>query len=564
MKIGIYLGYAPYAKTFSLKQEGLGRYLAFLIKGLTQLDNEIVIACPNWVVNALDELFDEANIDKEKIKFILPSSLPILYRWYLKHVNKELKVKRNRLRGLSRVSYKFIGRIIDSILYTKNNIYFGFIFILGILVSLVFLPFAVVGGLFYALYKILYFFAKKLGLAKKNRASLKVWLKEKYRNTPILRKVYSKLRESYNSENIKEKIRLNSVDEIIRKINHMEEPTEIWYCPMAFWSEFHKIRGTKVVCAPDLVTAEFAQYFSKGEYVQSSNNVKHTLENGKYYITYCDYVKESLLKDKFGKDSADVIVINHAFNDMKQYVDVGDYFKKIPNMSNVNEYFARHIVMKSIPANSVNMAYYLSGTTDIGYDFSDVKYIFFSSQIRGNKNILNLIKAYEYILRVKNVQIKLFLTCDYNVDPEIRDYIYTNRLQYDILSFYSLTNQQLAALYMCADLVVNPTLYEGGFPFTFGEGLSVGTPSVMSRIPQTLEVLKDYDSDDYLFDPYNYMDIAKKIIYGLEHRTYLYDKQKVVYDALKTRDWCQVCDEYVSAFSHFIKRDALVDKGEVD
>ena len=37
------------------------------------------------------------------------------------------------------------------------------------------------------------------------------------------------------------------------------------------------------------------------------------------------------------------------------------------------------------------------------FDFSDVRYIFYASQNRPHKNILNLIKAYEYILRKKYI-----------------------------------------------------------------------------------------------------------------------------------------------------------------
>ena len=37
MKIGIYLGYAPYFEKISLRQEGLGRYISFLLKDLLRV-----------------------------------------------------------------------------------------------------------------------------------------------------------------------------------------------------------------------------------------------------------------------------------------------------------------------------------------------------------------------------------------------------------------------------------------------------------------------------------------------------------------------------------------------
>ena len=163
-------------------------------------------------------------------------------------------------------------------------------------------------------------------------------------------------------------------------------------------------------------------------------------------------------------------------------------------------------------------------------------------------------KAYEHILRERNIPLKLILTCNLNNDKELLNYIEQKRLQYDVLSFNSVTAQQLAALYMCARLVVNPTLYEGGFPFTFGEGMSVKTPSVMSSIPQVTEVMQGYGLEDYLFDPYDYLDMSAKIEKGLKNRDELIAKEQVLYDQLKNRTWKDVCREYVQAFEYFINR----------
>jgi len=52
-----------------------------------------------------------------------------------------------------------------------------------------------------------------------------------------------------------------------------------------------------------------------------------------------------------------------------------------------------------------------------------------------------------------------------------------------------LVEFRIAACYKLADLAVNPSLSEGGFPFTFTEALSVGTPVVMARIPVTEEII---------------------------------------------------------------------------
>lgn len=165
------------------------------------------------------------------------------------------------------------------------------------------------------------------------------------------------------------------------------------------------------------------------------------------------------------------MVVPHAQNDLMPFLDLADYFKRVPFKEDVNYYFARNIIMPGIFSSSVNMHRYLIQPDSYqSFSFKDVDYLFYPSQVRGNKNILNLVKAYEHILRERNIPLKLILTCNLNNDKELLNYIEQKRLQYDVLSFNSVTAQQLAALYMCARLVVNPTLYEGGFPFTFGEG----------------------------------------------------------------------------------------------
>ncbi|MFD2884495.1 glycosyltransferase [Pseudomonas lini] len=72
-----------------------------------------------------------------------------------------------------------------------------------------------------------------------------------------------------------------------------------------------------------------------------------------------------------------------------------------------------------------------------------------------------------------------------------KKFISEHGLQNDVLCLYGLSIQELAACYKLADLAVNPSLSEGGCPFTFTEALSVGTPVVMARIAVTEEILVD-------------------------------------------------------------------------
>lgn len=546
MRIGIYLGYAPYIKPMSLKQEGLGRYLSFLLKGFTQTGNEVMIACPNWVIPLVDELIADEDIDATSIEILTSTTEPVLFKAYVKWINRKHRPKTRRGR-LSRAVINWTDTILDIFLRAKNIAVLIALLVLCTLLGIAAIPFLILGGIIYGLARLV-----KTVLQKLFRVSVSVLSPRK-----ILRgtSVGKSLKKNWNAVAIQEKIRRYSTDEIIKKVKHMKNPPDVWYSPTAFWEEFNLFPGVRVVCVPDLVTTEFPTKFSKGYFANSTERISNTIKKGKHFITYCDYLRDSLLLAKYFKNKEDVMVVTHAQNDMLPFLNMAKYFERVPFKEDVNTYFAKNIILPGVLAHSVNMGPFLIGSDSFNnFSFKDVDYIFYPSQVRGNKNILNLVKAYEYLLRHKNIRVKLILTCNINNDEELHGYIYDNRLQYDVLSFNGVTAQQLAALYMCAKLVVNPSLYEGGFPFTFGEGMSVGTPSVMSNIPQVIEVMGDGSLQDYLFDPYDYKDMADKIEKGLQNREVLLEREKIIYRQLSARTWENVCEEYIHAFQYFIDR----------
>jgi glycosyltransferase involved in cell wall biosynthesis len=177
---------------------------------------------------------------------------------------------------------------------------------------------------------------------------------------------------------------------------------------------------------------------------------------------------------------------------------------------------------------------------------SRIRFIFYASQFRPNKNVISLLRAYEYLLRSRYISCRLILTGRPEVLPEIEAFIAERRLGRDIICLYGLTMQELAASYALADLAVNPSLSEGGFPFTFTEALSVGTPVVMARIPVTEEIVVDPElAETMLFDPYDWRDMADRIEYGLSNRQALLNMQMPLYQNLATRTWRTVVDEYI-------------------
>ncbi len=545
MKIGIYLAYRPFRKGFSLKQEGLGRYVASLVKNLCESGNQVTIACPKWFVDVLTDLFEDYKVDINSLELVTPKREPLILRLFYKKGQK----KRNHAWKwrIEKYSFRAFEVVIDIFLSIKNWLFLFGGLLVFILVFSILLPFLLLFFLLYSIYKLT---NKMFSLFGENSVSKFVshFVPQKFVNF-----IKNTVMTLLNGDYLAERVRQIAARELKYYIEHMKNPADIWYSPTAFWPEFNELNVLTVTCIPDLVSEEFALNFSRSKDIEYSiKRISDSIENGQYFITYCDYVKESLLVNKFGIHPQRIKSILMFVNDMVPEINVKDSFKFHPN---ANHIFARELLtrLSIYNVNALNPLYFCS---DVFFAFDDIKYIFYSSQVRHSKNILNLVKAYNYLLREEKTTCKLFLTGNYEHLPELKEYIHKHNLQNDVLCFWNVPNQILAALYTCAELSVNPTLYEGGFPFTFSEGMSVGTPSVMSRIPQVEEFVFGWNLEDCLFDPYNFTDIADKILYGLNNRDLLIQKQyplfKQHYDRTKSG---QAGKEYVEAFEYFMNLD---------
>ena len=151
-----------------------------------------------------------------------------------------------------------------------------------------------------------------------------------------------------------------------------------------------------------------------------------------------------------------------------------------------------------------------------------MRFALFTSQARSHKNLLQLIRTWEVLLRRHYCGAKLVLTCRLSDEPKVFEYIRAHHLQHDVLEISGVPSAILAALNMLATISINPTLFEGGFPFTFSEAYSVGTPSVMSSIPAVLEMVHDPALQDaMLFDPYDSESISERVRWALANRSRL-------------------------------------------
>jgi glycosyltransferase involved in cell wall biosynthesis len=308
------------------------------------------------------------------------------------------------------------------------------------------------------------------------------------------------------------------------------------------------------MCVPDVVLNDFPTGFSVigGSAVEKSfAKLESAIEHGEYFVTYSERVKWDTLVRRYGADPESVFVIRHGANRLDDLVRVTGF----PDNAAATDRLCRRLLATALQKD-VHRAYEGVRVS------TGIRFIFYASQFRPNKNIISLLRAYDYLLRRRFVGHKLILTGIPIEHDEVSTFIAEKNLQQDVLCLHNLNEQELAACYHLADLAVNPSLSEGGCPFTFTEAMSVGTPVVMARIPVTEEVITDPNLQAaMLFDPFDWRDMAARIEYGLLNRDKLRVLEQPFYEQLARRSWGNVVDDYVAILGRISTRKEALHAG---
>jgi glycosyltransferase involved in cell wall biosynthesis len=280
--------------------------------------------------------------------------------------------------------------------------------------------------------------------------------------------------------------------------------------------------------------------------------VEKAIEGSNRFITYSNDTKWSTLVDHYGVRPDSVDVVPHAVNDLHALVDVTGFAD--------NQVTGRRYAQALF-------SIALGKCTNIGYAGSfanrSAKFLFYPSQFRPSKNIFSLLNAYSHLLKKRYIGHKLILTGNPKDMPEIDEFIRDHNLANDVLCLHGLTVSELAACYKLADLAINPSLSEGGCPFTFSEALSVGTPVVMARIAVTEEVITDPELQAMmLFDPYVWQDMADRIEWALENRDRLRAAQMEAYKVISLRTWDNVVADHIDILNRISADPAGVSPGQ--
>ncbi|HUX78698.1 MAG TPA: glycosyltransferase [Alphaproteobacteria bacterium] len=518
---------------------------------------------------SLIALFDDAKVQYDRFEIISPRKQPLLLGLLnIFRIIKRPVVGKYQLG----TKYQFIKNLVLKLMYyVEKTVVSTHSKILLATLLIIFLPLFLVVGLVVILFRFfvgICAFTKKSSfaksLAKKTKISAHitvnsstssvflaknflVFMKEK-----AIDKIYDfidSLKDSWIALELFKILRTNEAMLMNNLINSRSD-ISAWYCPTAFWPDFNKVKAPRLMCVPDVVMTDFPIAFSllrSNRALDSFMQIEKAIEGGQHFVTYSEEVKWRTLTQRYHIDPEKIFVVLHGDNS-------SDKLFSFSNTTSQNER-----VITTFCCNLLKDALFKSTNKmnrGIFVDTSNLKFMFYASQFRPNKNVISLLKAYEYLLKRRHIPHKLILTGNSKVFPEVQEFIKSHNLEYDVLFLHGLSTQQLAACYKLADLAVNPSLSEGGCPFTLTEALSVDTPVVMARIPVTLEVIKDPDLDkEMLFDPYDWRDMADRIEWALKNREELLAKQKIFYSILEKRTWEVVVDEYISILDHISTKD---------
>jgi glycosyltransferase involved in cell wall biosynthesis len=528
--LGIAIAYPPSALSSS---EGLIRLLMFLIRGGLQCGAKIVILCPLWSRDDLLRLIQDSKIPpefKNQIKIISTDSIPPALVLYLKYIQWIHRIRKPSIFGrFFKWAQQEIIELILKIAGTNSWIILFFALIFSILFS----PLIILAALVFLLIRHTQKsnsgqFGKKFrGLFSRSSKPLVA-----YKNNYFARRILS----------IINKHEFNHLAELAKR----QSEVHTWLIPTPFWPELVERLDQTIVVCPDSVITNFPVGFERDAFgervVTLRSEIQKSLNSAGSIITYSNYVKNAQIIEKFAIPENKIVVIPHG------HIDLADSLSGFKSFNSMNLAEKRDLCLQIVHE------YLKSHASDEylrNFDFSGVKFLMYTSQHRPSKNFPSLIKAYHKILHEKNEPIKLVLTGNPKEIPNTSDLISKLGLSRDVVILPHLPTCVMAAMYHLAVLAVNPTLTEGGFPFTFSEAYSVGTPSVMSKIPVTTEYISDLNLQKImLFDPYNLEEIVNKIHWGLHHREELLIIERSLYDQLQKRSWAKVAKEYLEVLDN--------------
>ena len=309
-------------------------------------------------------------------------------------------------------------------------------------------------------------------------------------------------------------------------------PGTSWIIVNPKWKNSSIFEGRKIVTIPDLVYREFQlDAFTEQEIQAHTKAVREVAAAADKIICFSSHVVQQqiagLLPDH---DSRKIRVVPHAPIRPSSFLDsendsraqLGNELRQLFSSEQLHRHYC-------------------------DFPFERMRYMLVSSQVRPYKNYKRLLKAFDAVLRRHRRNIKLVVTGDLNSNEDLLLFLQERGLVFDVIQARNLKENLHMRLIRHAELIVIPTLFEGGMPFGFAEAVGMGTPCAFSRIPAFMESLKEQElAGPEVFNPRESGSIEKAVLYVLDHRDEVLKRQQMIVERLSQRTWANVAEEFLS------------------
>ncbi len=239
-------------------------------------------------------------------------------------------------------------------------------------------------------------------------------------------------------------------------------------------------KAKKIMTIHDLTFIKFPEY--------STNIVKGYLERIKRCLSWTDAI--ITFSENTKQDIAELLNID-------------------PNIIYVTPQASRY------PSNYLNPQL-LDNHRQVINDYLEKPYFLFVSTLEPRKNILTLIKAYEYLKHNYKIPHQLILIGKKGWDyQDILDQIESSQCKGDIKHLDYVSDELVAIFYSQAEAFIYPSFYEGfGLPVL--EAMTLGSPVITSNTSSLPEVAGDAA---LYIDPNNYYELAEMMLKVVDNST---------------------------------------------
>lgn len=272
-----------------------------------------------------------------------------------------------------------------------------------------------------------------------------------------------------------------------------------------FIRNFHK---PIVAIFADYVYAEYPMFFDPNVVAVAHATITDLQKNISQYICFSSFVKKRHLMAEFKIPEDRITVVPHAKFDYSRIAKV-DFTTTSAAADRIRQFLSEPQSCLRDEAQHRHLSQYLRL-----FPFEEVRYIFVSTRNRPHKNTTITVQALKLLLR-SYLDIKLITTApmEWN-NPHSLTFdkaVMTNHLHMDVVSINETPPDVHAALYKCAAVTVHPSPFEGGFPFTAFESISMGTPVLIANGPIAREFLPREAWPLFLFEPTSAAHLASRI-----------------------------------------------------